>query len=112
MTRRPRDLRLAIDHLVVHGISELDRGKVAAALEAELGRLFEEQGPPAGLERETGRLELGGGSFATPAGLGTRALGRHIARAVYDTCASAPEKAAGRPAAGGRLDANGGDRRS
>lgn len=74
---------LHIDALVLDGFAHLDRAQLGAAVEAELARLFAEQGftQAAGQTRYIPRLD--GGSFETTPGAGADAVGRRIAQAVY-----------------------------
>lgn len=76
------DLELKIEELSLRGFKRSDREKIAAAVQAELERLFAEEGLPAALEN--GReIRLEGGSFSVPEGLSAQQAGVHVARQMY-----------------------------
>lgn len=75
-------INLHIDTLVLDGFGQLDRTRLGAAVEAELARLFAEQGATSA-ERQGYTPRLDGGSFQAAPGTSADALGRQIAQAVY-----------------------------
>ncbi len=84
-------LRITIDHLVLEGVSALDRQPTVDALRAELGRLFAAESRRGGLPVLDGGDSPAGrpASFSMPPGLGAEAIGRHVARAIYRSQAGA-----------------------
>lgn len=76
-------IQLHIDELVLHGFAPADRLQIADAVQAELTRLFAEQGASSALRQggEAGRLQAEPISVtpAMPAG----AIGTQVARSVY-----------------------------
>ncbi len=79
----PPSLNLHIDHLILHGFSALDRDRIGSAVQAELTRLFVEQGIPRSLLRGAAINQLDGVDFAMVAGTPPRIIGTRIARAIY-----------------------------
>lgn len=76
-------ITMHIERLVLHGFAPGERAQIGAAVEAELTRLFAEQGLPPGLS-EGGTIEqLDGGAFTRPAGMPAHATGTHIAQTLY-----------------------------
>ena len=76
------DLELNIEELRLHGFKRADREKVAAAVQAELERLFSEEGLPSGLKHGS-EIRLQGGSISVPAGLNPDKAGEQLARQMY-----------------------------
>jgi hypothetical protein len=79
----PPNIDLHINRLVLHGFDHIDRAQLGAAVEAELGRLFAEQGAASSLHQQAYTSRLDGGSFILAPDAGAEAIGRHIAQAVY-----------------------------
>lgn len=84
---RPR-LALAIDALVLEGLSPRDGEIFAAAFSRELTRLLQAGAPFGrlaghGMSDTIALSELAGGAFAAPRGLAPDALGARAAAAVY-----------------------------
>lgn len=70
------NVRLHIDRLVLHGFEGVHRGRLHAALETELARLFSEHGVPAHFTQPQRLPRLDAGALrvsgpATPEHLGT-----------------------------------------
>jgi hypothetical protein len=78
-----RSVELHIEELVLHGFSPRDRYRIAAAVEAELARLFTERGVSPSLARGGEIASLDGGSFEAAPGSGAETIGRHVAQALY-----------------------------
>jgi hypothetical protein len=76
------DLELNIEELRLHGFKRSDKEKIAAAVQAELERLFAEEGLPAGLKKG-GDIRLDGGSFSVPGGASAEQAGVQVARQMY-----------------------------
>jgi len=76
------DLELNIEELRLHGFKRSDREKMAAAVQAELERLFAEEGLPAALKTD-GEIQLEGGSFSVPGGASAEQAGVQVARQMY-----------------------------
>ncbi|NEZ66199.1 hypothetical protein D0962_26125 [Leptolyngbyaceae cyanobacterium CCMR0082] len=79
----PYSLNLHIDRLTLHGFSALDRDLIGAALQAELARLFTEQGMPRALEQGRSMNQLNGGSFEMATDIPPRVMGTRIAQSIY-----------------------------
>ncbi len=77
------NIDLHIDRLVLEGLGALNRAAVSAAVQAELARLFAEEGAGAGLHRSGRTPRLDGGSFQVASGAGAEAVGRQVANAIY-----------------------------
>ncbi|MDQ1311511.1 MAG: hypothetical protein QG605_50 [Euryarchaeota archaeon] len=77
------DLELNIEELRLHGFKRADREKIAAAVQAELERLFSEEGLPSGLKHGS-EIRQQGGSFSLPAGLKPEKAGEQLARQMYE----------------------------
>lgn len=76
------DLELNIEELRLHGFKRADREKIAAAVQAELERLFSEEGLPSGLKHGS-EIRLKGGSFSVHTGLNPEKAGEQLARQMY-----------------------------
>ena len=76
-------MRLRIEELVLDGFPPGDRYRIAAAVEAELARLFAEQGTPPGLTSGGAVPALDGGSFDMAPGARPDRIGAQVALAVY-----------------------------
>jgi hypothetical protein len=76
-------VRLRIEELVLEGFPAGDRYRIAAAVEAELARLFAEQGIPVGLSAGGAMSVVDGGSFDLTPGARPERIGAQVAQAVY-----------------------------
>jgi hypothetical protein len=79
----PRNIELHIEELVLHGFAPADRYRIGEAVESELARLFDEQGVPPSLARESGIERLDGGAFEVAHGSKLEAVGVQVAQAVF-----------------------------
>ncbi|MEB3293097.1 MAG: hypothetical protein VKJ24_08045 [Synechococcales bacterium] len=81
----PQAIHLQIDHLVIQGIAVPDRDRLGQVIQAELTRLFQEQGLPTQIPqgREVDRLR-GSPLPLTPSMKGDR-LGIEIAQRIYQS---------------------------
>ena len=79
----PYALNLHIDQLTLHGFSTLDRDLIGIAIQAELTRLFTEQGIPNSLGQESIINQLNGEAFEMVAGIPPRVIGIRIAQSIY-----------------------------
>lgn len=79
------NIRLHIDRLILDGLdlAYADRGRLAAAVEAELSRLISEGGLAADLSSGAALDALSGASILAPAGLSVDQMGARIAQGVY-----------------------------
>lgn len=77
------NIKLRIDELVLEGFAAGDRYRIAAAVEAELMRLFTDRGAPPGLANGGAVPALDGGSFAVTPGAKPEQVGAQVAGAVY-----------------------------
>jgi hypothetical protein len=76
------DIELHIEELILHGPAIGDPGRIKAAVEAELARLFTERGAPfAAQDREVPHIDAG--RFETAPGSAPEAIGGQVALAVY-----------------------------
>ncbi len=80
---KPPNIDLHIDRLVLDGFAHVDRARLGASVEAELGRLFAQQGGASSLGPDGHTPRLDGGTFQAAPGAGADALGRQIAQRVY-----------------------------
>lgn len=77
------DLELNIEELRLHGFKRTDREKIAAAVQAELERLFSDEGLPFGLKHGS-EIRLQGGSFSVPDTASAEQAGVQLARQMYE----------------------------
>ena len=80
---RPRGIEVHIGELVLEGVSPVDRGRVGAAMERELSRLFAERGLPGHIAQDGAPGEIDAGAFARMPSSTPEAIGGGIARTVY-----------------------------
>ncbi|MBE9514414.1 MAG: hypothetical protein IMY83_05240 [Chloroflexi bacterium] len=79
-----RNIELHIEELVLHGFDSGDHYRIGAAVEAELARLFAEQGVPPSLMTQSGDVaHLDGGTFDVAPGSRGEAIGAQVAQALY-----------------------------
>ena len=90
---RQAHLELAIDRLILPDLPPSQRERVAAALEAELARLWAEQGMPPGVENASS-LTLNAATVQVAAGARPDEVGAQVARSIYSDLASS-ERLAG-----------------
>lgn len=76
------DLELNIEELSLQGFKRSDMEKIAAAVQAELERLFADEGLPVALEKGK-EIRLEGGSVSVPVGLSAEQSGVQVARQMY-----------------------------
>jgi hypothetical protein len=76
-------MELRIEELVLHGFAPGDRYAVGDTVERELARLLGEQGVPISLRSENAMDEMRGPTFNATHDAKAPAIGRQIARAVY-----------------------------
>jgi hypothetical protein len=81
--QRSRSLELHIDQLVLHGFAAVDRSRIGAAVERELGRLLAQTDLRSAIGQWTDRERIDGGAFTAAPGEGADAIGTRIAQAVY-----------------------------
>ena len=83
MNRKPYNIELHIEELVLHGFSPRDRDAIGEAVQNELTRLFAEQGihPTLGKHHEVEKLD--GGSFQVKQGAKAQTIGTQVAQSVY-----------------------------
>jgi hypothetical protein len=74
---------LAIDELVLEGLSPGDARRIGEAAGAALRELFEREGVPAALTTGGTAVTLDAGAFVVPPGARPEAVGGLLARAVY-----------------------------
>ena len=80
---KPGNIELHIEELILHGFDSGDRYRIGAAVEAELARLFAEQGVPPSLIHGGEVAHLDGGAFEVAPGSGAEAIGDQVAQALY-----------------------------
>lgn len=76
-------LEIDIEELVLHGFSPHNRYHIASAVEAELARLFTEQGVPASLKNNSNVPSLNAGTFEFGSNTKANSTGNKIARSIY-----------------------------
>ena len=76
-------IEVYIDKLVLHGFSPHQRTGIAAAVEAELTRLFSEGGIPHGLQSGGNIPVLNAANFSVNNNFKGKAIGNKIAGSVY-----------------------------
>lgn len=79
----PREIKVRIDELVLHGFSPADRLRIGAALERELARLLVERGLPEGLAGGAEVQAVDAGSFVRGPLITPSLIGAEVAQAVY-----------------------------
>ena len=77
------NIELYIEELVLHGFSPHHRYDIAAAVEAELTRLFTEQGIPASLKTKITASTLNAGTFNMAKESKGETIGNKVAGSVY-----------------------------
>jgi hypothetical protein len=77
------NIELHIEELILHGFAPGDGHRIGAAVEAELTRLFVEQGVPPSLAQGGEMPRLDGGRFEVAPGSRAEVIGAQVARTVY-----------------------------
>lgn len=77
------NVELHIEELVLHGVTPVNRQRLAAVMERELARLLAEQGVPPTLVRDGDVAQLHGGSSNIALGSRPDAIGLQVAQAIY-----------------------------
>ena len=77
------NVRLRIEELMLDGFPPGDRYRIAAAVEAELTRLFTDRGVPPDLASGAAIPALDGGSFDVSPDARPDRIGAQVAQAVY-----------------------------
>ena len=75
--------RLHIEELILEGFPPGDRYRIAAAVEAELARLFTETGIPPGMDASRSVPKLDAGSLDVAASTRPERVGGQVAQALY-----------------------------
>jgi hypothetical protein len=83
MDLRSANLELQIEELVLHGFAPGDRYLIGAAVQAELSRLFAEQGVPRSLGQSSEVPALNMGDVQVVSGMKPAAIGSQIAQSIY-----------------------------
>jgi len=78
-----QNIELHIEELVLHGFSPHQRYDIAGAVEAELTRLFTEQGIPASLKSAVNAPSLNAGTFNMNKENAGKTIGNKVAGSVY-----------------------------
>lgn len=89
MAVKSPNVELHIEEIVLHGFTPVDRRAIAAAIEAELGRLLANEGLPASLVDGTSLGALDAGAFPVAASDRPSAVGGRIGRSLYRSMGSA-----------------------
>jgi len=76
-------IELHIDELVLDGFASGDRYVIGDAIEQELARLLGQRSVPMSLRSENATDEIKGQTFIAPHNAKPHAMGRRIARAIY-----------------------------
>ena len=77
------NLELQIEDLVLDGFPAADKDRIGRALQAELERLFAEEGVPPSVEAGGSVATIDGGSFKVAPNASPEAVGAQVARAMY-----------------------------
>jgi hypothetical protein len=77
-------LELHIEALTLHGLPALDYDRFGAALESELGWLFESHGIPATLTRSWEAAQIQLDQLRLPAGAGPELAAAYVAQQLYE----------------------------
>jgi len=80
---KPRTVELHIEELVLHGFAPGDRYRIAEAVQAELTRLFTEQGVPSSLAASDEITRLDAGAFPVAENSKAAVVGAQVAQVVY-----------------------------
>ncbi len=91
---------LHIEKLVLRGLNPAHRYRIRSAIEAELGRLLAEQGPPEGWQGHLD-LRLPGGKFHVPQDAKASAIGSAVARQLHGRWTGGGKPDPGRDSPGG-----------
>lgn len=78
-------IEVKIDRLVLAGVPERERNRIADAFSNELARALTDRGFPDAPRASTAMDGLDGGSFALERGASSELMGRKVARAVYNS---------------------------
>jgi hypothetical protein len=81
------NVELHIDELVLHGLPAWQRERIAAAVEAGLGRLLEEGGLPPSLADGGTLPQVSVDDLQVPAGAQPGVVGEQIAGSIYSSLA-------------------------
>jgi hypothetical protein len=81
------NLELTIDRLLLPNLPPGQRALVVEAIEAELTRLWMEQGVPSGATEAS--VAISGAHVEAPAGAPAREIGVHVAQSIYRQLAGA-----------------------
>jgi len=77
------NIELQIEELVLQGISAGDRDQIRTAVEAELARMFVEEGMPGGLSQPCELPRIQGATISLTSNHKVNDFGSQIASAVY-----------------------------
>ena len=80
---RPKNIELHIEELVLEGFEQVDRYRIAEAVERELTHLFTERGIQPSLAGGGEINYLDGGAFQIAPNSRPEAIGAKVAQAVY-----------------------------
>ncbi len=80
---RPRNIELHIEELLLEGFEQVDRHRIAEAVERELTHLFTERGIPHSLAGGGEINRLDGGAFQVAPNSRPETIGTRVAQAVY-----------------------------
>lgn len=80
---KPANIELNINELTLTGFPPFDHFRLSAVVEAELTRLFAEQGVPSSLAKDGLIHQMGGGAFIMEVGSGVEYVGAQVARSLY-----------------------------
>ena len=83
MARRPMNLHVHIEELILHGFAPGDRARIADAVQSQLTRLFTEGGVPPALANGGAVDRMNAGAFHTATSAPPEATGARIAQTVY-----------------------------
>jgi hypothetical protein len=83
MGMRPKNIELHIEELVLEGFEQVDRCRIAEAVESELTYLLKERGIPPSLAGGGDINRIDGGTFQVESNSRPETVGTRVAQAVY-----------------------------
>jgi hypothetical protein len=95
--QNPRSVTVEIGELVLHGFARGDRHEIGEALQRELGELLSNRGIPQSLAGGRDLARLNAATINMPDRGKPAAVGKQVARAVYNQFAGPPSRASNLP---------------
>jgi len=80
---KPKDIKLHVNELVLHGFAPTDSHRIGVAMERELTRLLARHDVAAALSMKGSVVSVDGGSFNTTSDATPNLIGTRVAECVY-----------------------------